>query len=120
MPHLFTSETVLEGHPDKICDLISDSILDEIIKNDKKAHVAVETLVTTGLVIVCGEITTTTYVDIPTIVRNTIKEIGYTNPNLYFDYRGSGLLVGIKEQSPDIAMGVREDDLENIGAGDQG
>ncbi|MEM3362405.1 MAG: methionine adenosyltransferase [Candidatus Anstonellaceae archaeon] len=120
MPHLFTSETVLEGHPDKICDLISDSILDEIIKNDKKAHVAVETLVTTGLVIVCGEITTTTYVDIPTIVRNTIKEIGYTDPNLYFDYRGSGLLVGIKEQSPDIAMGVREDDLENIGAGDQG
>ncbi|MCX8163599.1 MAG: methionine adenosyltransferase [Candidatus Micrarchaeota archaeon] len=120
MAYLFTSETVLEGHPDKICDQISDAILDAIIAKDKKAHVAVETLVSTGLVIVCGEITTSCYVDIPTIVRNTIKEIGYTDPNLYFDYRGSGLLIGIKEQSPDIAIGVKEEDLENIGAGDQG
>jgi S-adenosylmethionine synthetase len=120
MGYLFTSEAVTEGHPDKVCDIISDSILDEIIKKDKKAHVAVETLVSTGTIIVCGEITTSCYVDIPSIIRNSIKEIGYTDPSLFFDYRGSGILIGIKEQSPDIAIGVKEEDLENIGAGDQG
>lgn len=120
MSFLFTSEAVCEGHPDKICDQISDAILDAILEKDPKGHVAIETLVSTGLIIVAGEVTTTCYVDIPKIVRNTIKEIGYTDPNLYFDYRGSGVLIGIKEQSPDIAMGVKEEKVEDLGAGDQG
>jgi len=120
MGYQFTSESVTEGHPDKVCDLISDSILDEIIAKDKKAHVAVECLVSTGLVVVCGEITTDCYVNIQKIVQNTIKDIGYTDPNLHFDYRSSGILVDIKEQSPDIAIGVKEENLEEIGAGDQG
>ncbi|PIT83931.1 methionine adenosyltransferase [Candidatus Micrarchaeota archaeon CG10_big_fil_rev_8_21_14_0_10_45_29] len=120
MVYLFTSEAVTEGHPDKICDLISDAILDEILKQDKKAHVAVETAVSTGLVMVLGEVSTSSYVNIHEIVQNTIKEIGYTKPEYQFDYRGCGILVGIKAQSPDIAQGVKEGNLEVIGAGDQG
>ncbi|KJJ84228.1 S-adenosylmethionine synthetase [Candidatus Omnitrophus magneticus] len=113
--YLFTSESVTEGHPDKICDQVSDAILDEIYKNDPSGRVACETLVTTGLVMVAGEITTSCYVDIPKIVRNTIREIGYNNPVYGFDYETCGVLTSIQEQSPDISMGV------NIGgAGDQG
>ncbi|MBF0215496.1 MAG: methionine adenosyltransferase [Candidatus Omnitrophica bacterium] len=113
--YLFTSESVTEGHPDKVCDQISDSILDAIIKNDPSCRVACETLVTTGLAVVAGEITTSCYVDIPKIVRNTIKEIGYTDAKYGFDYLTCGVLTSIQEQSPDIAMGV-----DVGGAGDQG
>ena len=120
MSYLFTSESVTEGHPDKVCDRISDAILDELIKQDPHAHVAVETMVTTGLIVVVGEVTTTGYADIQGIVRKTIKEIGYTKPEYQFDHLGSGVLVGIHEQSPDIAQGVSEQKLEDIGAGDQG
>lgn len=127
---LFTSESVTEGHPDKICDQISDAILDEIIKNDPNARVACETTVTTGLVLVAGEITTSTYVDIPQIVRNTINDIGYTRAKYGFDAETCAVLTAIDEQSPDIASGVdtaleaRESDQDEaqeiIGAGDQG
>ncbi|MCM3086325.1 methionine adenosyltransferase [Bhargavaea ginsengi] len=128
---LFTSESVTEGHPDKICDQISDAILDAIIKDDPNARVACETTVTTGLVLVAGEITTTTYVDIPKVVRDTIKEIGYTRAKYGFDSETTAVLTAIDEQSPDIAAGVNEalesregtmtdDELEAIGAGDQG
>ncbi|MFC4387193.1 methionine adenosyltransferase [Gracilibacillus marinus] len=128
---LFTSESVTEGHPDKICDQISDAILDEIVKNDPNARVACETTVTTGLVLVSGEITTNTYVDIPKIVRNTIKEIGYTRAKYGFDAETCGVLTAIDEQSQDIAEGVNQalearegtmtdDQIEAIGAGDQG
>ncbi|MGM8216533.1 methionine adenosyltransferase [Bacillaceae bacterium W0354] len=128
---LFTSESVTEGHPDKICDQISDAILDEILKNDPNARVACETTVTTGLVLVTGEITTTTYVDIPAIVRNTIKEIGYTRAKYGFDSETCAVLSSIDEQSADIAQGVdvafekregsmSDEEIEAIGAGDQG
>ena len=128
---LFTSESVTEGHPDKICDQISDAILDAIIKDDPNARVACETTVTTGLVLVAGEITTTTYVDIPKVVRDTIKEVGYTRAKYGFDSETTAVLTAIDEQSPDIAAGVNEalesregtmtdDQLEAIGAGDQG
>jgi S-adenosylmethionine synthetase len=128
---LFTSESVTEGHPDKICDQISDAILDEILKNDPVARVACETTVTTGLVLVSGEITTTTYVDIPSIVRKTIKDIGYTRAKYGFDSETCAVLTAIDEQSPDIAGGVnialearegkvKEEEIEAIGAGDQG
>ncbi|THE14833.1 methionine adenosyltransferase [Bacillus timonensis] len=128
---LFTSESVTEGHPDKICDQISDSILDAILANDANARVACETSVTTGLVLVAGEITTSTYVDIPKIVRETIKEIGYTRAKYGFDYATCAVLTSIDEQSPDIAMGVdqalearegqmTDEQIEAIGAGDQG
>ncbi|NPC93820.1 methionine adenosyltransferase [Bacillus sp. WMMC1349] len=128
---LFTSESVTEGHPDKICDQISDSILDEILKKDPNARVACETSVTTGLVLVSGEITTSTYVDIPKTVRETIKEIGYTRAKYGFDAETCAVLTSIDEQSPDIAMGVdqalearegemSEAEIEAIGAGDQG
>ncbi|QHS23090.1 methionine adenosyltransferase [Virgibacillus sp. MSP4-1] len=128
---LFTSESVTEGHPDKICDQISDAILDEIIKDDPNARVACETTVTTGLVLVSGEISTTTYVDIPAIVRNTIKDIGYTRAKFGFDAETCAVLTAIDEQSPDIAQGVNEalearegsmsdEEIEAIGAGDQG
>ena len=128
---LFTSESVTEGHPDKICDQISDAILDEILKNDPNARVACETTVTTGLVLVAGEITTNTYVDIPSIVRKTIKEIGYTRAKYGFDSETCAVLTAIDEQSPDIAGGVNralearegnmtEDEIDAIGAGDQG
>jgi S-adenosylmethionine synthetase len=128
---LFTSESVTEGHPDKICDQISDAILDEILSKDPNARVAAETSVTTGLVLVSGEITTNSYVDIPKIVRDTIREIGYTRAKFGFDADTCGVLTSIDEQSPDIAMGVDEalearegtmtdDEIEAIGAGDQG
>ncbi|MDD3382210.1 MAG: methionine adenosyltransferase [Bacilli bacterium] len=113
---LYTSESVTEGHPDKVCDQISDSILDYIIENDPNAHVACEVCATTGLVLVMGEITTNTYVDIPKIVRDTVKEIGYNNPEFGFNGDDLAVLVSIDEQSPDIAMGV----LDDQGAGDQG
>ncbi|MBM7581012.1 methionine adenosyltransferase [Jeotgalibacillus terrae] len=128
---LFTSESVTEGHPDKICDQISDSILDAILKDDPNARVACETSVTTGLVLVAGEISTSTYVDIPKIVRETIKEIGYTRAKYGFDADTCAVLTSIDEQSADIAAGVdraledRESqmtdaEIESIGAGDQG
>ncbi|WP_040286061.1 methionine adenosyltransferase [Sporosarcina koreensis] len=128
---LFTSESVTEGHPDKMCDQISDAILDAIIAEDPNARVACETTITTGLVLVIGEITTTTYVDIPKVVRETVKEIGYTRAKFGFDYETSSVLTSIDEQSPDIAASVDvalearegqmdDEELEAIGAGDQG
>lgn len=126
---LFTSESVTEGHPDKIADQISDSVLDAIIAQDPTARIACETLVTTGIVHVVGEITTKCYVDIPKIVRETIKEIGYTRAKFGFDSETCGVLISIDEQSTDIAMGVNQaleakqgqsDEVEAIGAGDQG
>ncbi|MCX8198120.1 MAG: methionine adenosyltransferase [Candidatus Micrarchaeota archaeon] len=118
--YFFTSEAVTEGHPDKVCDQISDAILDNLLEQDPKSHVAVETLATTGLVVVAGEITTSGYADVEGIVRKTLEKIGYDKPEYHFDCKGSGVLVSIHSQSPDISRGVREDDLENIGAGDQG
>ncbi|SCZ80562.1 methionine adenosyltransferase [Acidaminobacter hydrogenoformans] len=127
---LFTSESVTEGHPDKICDQISDGILDAILANDPKARVACETSVTTGLVLVMGEITTSCYVDIPRTVREIIKEIGYTRAKYGFDADTCAVITSIDEQSADIAMGVDDalehktgqmmDEIEAIGAGDQG
>ena len=113
--YLFTSESVTEGHPDKIADQISDAILDAIIKDDPGARVACETLVTTGMAVVAGEITTSTYAHIPDIVRGTIKDIGYTRAKYGFDYETCAVLTAIDRQSPDIAMGV-----DVGGAGDQG
>lgn len=128
---LFTSESVTAGHPDKICDQISDAILDAIIEKDPNARVACETSVTTGLVLVSGEITTNCYVDIPKIVRSTIRDIGYTRAKYGFDCETCSVLTSIDEQSPDIAQGVdvalekregsmTEEEIEAIGAGDQG
>ena len=127
---LFTSESVTEGHPDKMCDQISDAILDAIFTNDPQARVACETSVTTGLVLVAGEITTSCYVDIPKVVRKTVAEIGYTRAKYGFDATTCAVLTSIDEQSPDIALGVDEalehkeghyqDDVEATGAGDQG
>ncbi|MEG0259088.1 MAG: methionine adenosyltransferase [Lysinibacillus sp.] len=128
---LFTSESVTEGHPDKICDQISDAILDAILAEDPNARVACETTVTTGLVLVAGEITTSTYVDIKGIVRDTVAEIGYTRGKYGFDAENLAVLVAIGEQSADIAQGVdqalearegtmTDEDIEAIGAGDQG
>src|SRR5699024_4443285 len=105
---LFTSESVTEGHPDKMCDQISDAILDEILKKDPDARVACETTITTGLVLVTGEISTDTYVDIPSIVRQTIKDIGYTRAKYGFDAETCAVLTAIDEQSSDIADGVDE------------
>ncbi len=122
-PYLFTSESVTEGHPDKVADQVSDAILDAIIKDDKNARVACETFVTTGLVVVGGEITTTTYADIPEIVRNTILEIGYQDTNICgFDGHTCGVLSTIDKQSPDIAQGVNSGEglFKEQGAGDQG
>ncbi|MGB2601833.1 MAG: methionine adenosyltransferase [Candidatus Omnitrophota bacterium] len=113
--HLFTSESVTEGHPDKVCDQISDAILDAILKEDPSGRVACEAMVTTGLAIVAGEISTSCYVDIPKVVRRTIKDIGYTHADYGFDYLTCGVITSIQEQSPDIAMGV-----DVGGAGDQG
>ncbi len=118
--YLFTSESVTEGHPDKVADQISDSILDAILMQDAEAHVACETLVTTGLTMVSGEITTEAYVDIPKTVRETIKRIGYTDAIYGFDYNTSAVLTSIDEQSPDIAMGVNRESRLEQGAGDQG
>jgi S-adenosylmethionine synthetase len=119
-PHLFTSESVTEGHPDKVADQISDSILDAILEGDKHGRVACETLVTTGMAIITGEITTNTWVDMRKIVRETIKRIGYTEPALGFDYRTCGVIVAVDEQSPDISMGVDYSENHEQGAGDQG
>ncbi len=119
---IFTSESVTEGHPDKICDQISDAVLDSILAGDRKARVACETIVSTGMALIMGEITTNTYVDIPSIARETIRQIGYVSPELGFDYNGCAVLTSIKEQSADIAMGVNNayDDSSEEGAGDQG
>ncbi len=129
--HLFTSESVTEGHPDKMCDQISDAILDAILEQDPNARVAAETSVNTGMVLVAGEITTNCYVDIPKIVRNTVKEIGYTRGKYGFDSETCAVLISLNEQSSDIAMGVNKsleakegqmsnEELDAIGAGDQG
>jgi S-adenosylmethionine synthetase len=125
--HLFTSESVTEGHPDKIADQISDAILDAALTDDPMSRVACETLVTTGLVIVAGEMTTETYVDIPNLVREKVAQIGYTRAKFGFDAETCGVITSIDPQSPDIAQGVdkalearERDDLEEIGAGDQG
>ncbi|HEY94072.1 MAG TPA: methionine adenosyltransferase [Dehalococcoidia bacterium] len=127
--YLLTSESVTEGHPDKVCDQISDAILDAIMEEDPVGRVACETATTTGLVIVLGEITTSCYIDVQSIVREVVHDIGYTNPEYGFDYLSCGVLNGIKEQSTDIDMGVSQsqeaksgaaDDLDKIGAGDQG
>ena len=127
--HLFTSESVSEGHPDKVADQISDAILDALLEKDPMARVACETSVTTGLVLVFGEVSTTAYVDIQKVVRETVKEIGYTRAKFGFDGDTVAVLVAIDEQSPDIAQGVNQaleareganDALDEIGAGDQG
>ncbi len=116
---LFTSESVTEGHPDKVADQISDAILDAIIAQDKNCRVACETLVTTGLAFIAGEITTDCYVDMPNVVRETIKEIGYNSSDMGFDWQTCAVITSIDKQSPDIAMGVNKEGL-NQGAGDQG
>src|SRR5512145_2017179 len=113
--YLFTSESVTEGHPDKIADQISDAVLDAILAQDPTGRVACETLLTTGLVVVAGEITTSCYVDIPKVARETIREVGYTRAKFGFDFETCGVIAAIDEQSGDIAMGV-----DNLGAGDQG
>jgi len=115
MPYLFTSESVSEGHPDKVCDAISDGILDAILSKDPTARVACETLVTTGLVVVAGEVTTNAYVEVQDVVRSTIRNIGYTKAEYKFDAESCGIINAIHSQSPDIAMGV-----DKGGAGDQG
>jgi len=131
MRRLFTSESVTEGHPDKMADQISDAILDAIIAEDPKARVAVETLLTTGVAVVAGEVTTRAYVDVQDIVRKTVLEIGYTRAKYGFDGETCAVLSSIHSQSPDIALGVdeaaeykegqkAEDEFEKIGAGDQG
>ena len=120
--YLFTSESVTEGHPDKLCDQVSDAILDAILAKDPYARVACETATTTGLVVVMGEITTSTYIEIPTIVREVVRDIGYTRAEYGFDFETCGTLVSVKGQSPDIAQGVdaAADDPMSLGAGDQG
>lgn len=129
--HLFTSESVTEGHPDKICDQVSDAILDALIESDPKSRVACETMATTGMIMVAGEISTSAYVDIPKLVRETVENIGYTRAKFGFDAQTCAVITSIDEQSGDIAMGVDEglesksgeltdDELEKVGAGDQG
>ncbi|HEY3126210.1 MAG TPA: methionine adenosyltransferase [Candidatus Limnocylindria bacterium] len=124
---LFTSESVTEGHPDKLCDQISDGMLDECLRQDPNARVACETATTTGTILVCGEITTTAWVDVPALVRAIVKDIGYVNADYGFDYQSCGVLTAIKEQSREIAQGVNESlearagtDSHELGAGDQG
>ena len=124
---LFTSESVTEGHPDKLCDQISDAMLDECLRQDANSRVACETATTTGTIIVCGEITTKAWVDVPAMVRGVVKDIGYTDAEYGFDYQSCGVLTAIKEQSREIAMGVDESlearagtDPHELGAGDQG
>ncbi len=128
--YLITSESVAEGHPDKLCDHISDAILDAILSKDPYGRVACETAITNGLIIVMGEITTECYIEIPQIVREVVRDVGYTHPEYGFDYQSCGVLVSINEQSADIALGVdksqeakatsKAEDLDKIGAGDQG
>jgi len=117
---VFTSESVTEGHPDKMADQISDAVLDAILEKDPKGRVACETYLTNGFCLVGGEITTTSYVDIPNLVRSVIKDIGYVKSEYGFQWQTSGVIVAIKEQSSDIAMGVDSEKLEDLGAGDQG
>src|SRR5215210_1896711 len=128
---LFTSESVTEGHPDKVADQVSDAVLDAVLTDDPEGRVACETLITTGLVVVAGEITTSTYVDIPRLVRERIASIGYTRAKYGFDAETCGVIVALDEQSPDIAQGVDtafevqhdpgdDDPLDKVGAGDQG
>ncbi len=124
---LFTSESVTEGHPDKLCDQISDAMLDECLRQDPNSRVACETATTTGTIVVCGEITTSAWVDVPTLVRGVVKDIGYTDAGYGFDYQSCGILTAIKEQSREIAQGVNESlearagtDPHELGAGDQG
>ena len=118
--YLFTSESVSEGHPDKVSDQISDAILDALLAQDPKSRVACETLVTTGMVLLAGEITTTAVIDYQDVVRKTIKEIGYTDPHIGFDYENCAVLVSLDKQSPDIKQGVDEFEGHEQGAGDQG
>jgi S-adenosylmethionine synthetase len=120
--HLFTSESVTMGHPDKVADQISDAILDALLAQDPRSRVACETLVTTGQVVLAGEITTEAYIDAAQVARDTIREIGYTHPEIGFDYQSCGVLTALHSQSPDIARGVNraEDDTKEQGAGDQG
>ena len=127
--YMLTSESVTEGHPDKLCDQISDAILDTILEKDPYARVACEVATTTGLVVVLGEITTNCYVEVPQVVREVIRDVGYTHPEYGFDYQSCGVMVSINEQSDDIALGVDKsleaktssvDNLEEVGAGDQG
>jgi S-adenosylmethionine synthetase len=118
--HLFTSESVSEGHPDKVADQISDSVLDAILVQDPKARVACETLVNTGMVVISGEITTSAWVDMNEVVRNRIKEIGYNSSEMGFDWESCAILTSIDKQSADIAMGVDESEAHEQGAGDQG
>lgn len=120
MKNLFTSESVSEGHPDKISDQISDSILDAMLDQDPDSRVAVETLVTTGLAVISGEVTTDAYVDVQEIARQVIEEIGYTKNSYRFDSKSCGVLTTIHQQSPDIAQGVNEGESKKLGAGDQG
>ena len=121
--HFFTSESVTEGHPDKMCDQISDAILDAVLEKDPQGRVAIEALATNGILMVAGELTTDSYIDVPQIVRKVIKDIGYTDASYGFDYATCGVLTAIQEQSKDIALGVsqyKKEDFETIGAGDQG
>jgi S-adenosylmethionine synthetase len=126
-PHLFTSESVTEGHPDKLCDAVADAILDDVLANDHDARSAIEVATTTGLVLVLGELSTTHYVDVQEVVRRTVRDIGYTDSRLGFDWETCGTMTAIKEQSPDIAIGVdralearQHGSGEEVGAGDQG
>src|SRR5437764_4049578 len=127
----FTSESVTEGHPDKVADQVSDAVLDAVLADDPTGRVACETLITTGLVVVAGEITTETYVDIPRLVRERVAKIGYTRARFGFDAETCGVIVALDEQSPDIAQGVdaafevqhdpdHDDPLDRVGAGDRG
>ena len=118
--YLFTSESVTEGHPDKIADQISDAVLDCLLTQDPRSRVACETLVTTGMAVIAGEITTEAYADLPEIVRSTVREIGYVSSDMGFDADTCAVLSSIDKQSPDIAMGVDRDKPEEQGAGDQG
>jgi len=118
--YLLTSESVTEGHPDKMADQISDAILDSVLKNDPYGRVAIETLLTNGLIIIAGEISTKTYVDVTKIARKVIKDIGYNNSSIGFDWETCGISCAIQEQSPDIAMGVNNNNELSLGAGDQG
>lgn len=118
--HVFTSESVSEGHPDKVADQISDAILDAIFQQDNKARVACETLVNTGMVVISGEITTTAWVDMQDVVRQTVKEIGYNHSDMGFDWESCAVITSIDKQSPDIAQGVDENENHEQGAGDQG
>ena len=117
--YFFTSESVSEGHPDKMADQISDAVLDALLAQDPMSRVACETMISTGFVTLAGEISTKAYVDMPTIVRNTVKDIGYESSDMGFDYSSCAVLTSIDQQSADIAMGV-DDDIREQGAGDQG